>query len=187
MEIIRELLNDESFKDEHRTVYKIFTRKYAFPFVAVLKDNFTCIASNRYSLFLPEFFKKLDNGVLVTKSAFTQARRHLKPEAFITLNQRAVLDVLYADDNFENAWGFRLLAIDGSKIHLPNVPEINDEFGTINFTNSKNNKIIGQHGYGLISVMYDVLNKTIIDACLAPAKAYEVDLALEHIKHTLSG
>jgi hypothetical protein len=34
----------------------------------------------------------------------------------------------------ENAWGFRLLAIDGSKIHLPNVPEINDEFGTINGT-----------------------------------------------------
>jgi len=138
-------------------------------------------------LVLNEFFKKLNNGVLVTKSAFTQARRHLKPEAFITLNQRAVLDVLYADDNFENAWGFRLLAIDGSKIHLPNVPEINDEFGTINFTNSKNNKIIGQHGYGLISVMIDEINKTIIDACLAPAKAYEVDLALEHIKHTLSG
>ncbi|RKZ55126.1 MAG: IS4 family transposase, partial [Candidatus Parabeggiatoa sp. nov. 2] len=60
-------------------------------------------------LVLNEFFKKLNNGVLVTKSAFTQARRHLKPEAFITLNQRAVLDVLYADDNFENAWGFRLL------------------------------------------------------------------------------
>ncbi|OQY50563.1 MAG: hypothetical protein B6247_21195, partial [Candidatus Parabeggiatoa sp. nov. 2] len=54
-------------------------------------------------LVLNEFFKKLNNGVLVTKSAFTQARRHLKPEAFITLNQRAVLDVLYADDNFENA------------------------------------------------------------------------------------
>jgi hypothetical protein len=27
-----------------------------------------------------------------------------------------------------------LLAIDGSKIHLPNAPEINDEFGTINGT-----------------------------------------------------
>jgi hypothetical protein len=34
----------------------------------------------------------------------------------------------------EKAWGFRLLAIDGSKIHLPNAPEINDEFGTINGT-----------------------------------------------------
>jgi hypothetical protein len=64
-------------------------------------------------LFLPEFFKKLDNGILVTKSAFTGARRHLKPEAFVTLNQKAVLDVLYDSKNFENAWGFRLLAILG--------------------------------------------------------------------------
>jgi hypothetical protein len=85
-------------------------------------------------LFLPEFFKKLDNGILVTKSAFTQARRNDKPEAFVTLNQKAVLDVLYDSKNFENAWGFRLLAIDGSKRNDPNVPEINDEFGTINGT-----------------------------------------------------
>ncbi|OQY55361.1 MAG: hypothetical protein B6247_08290 [Candidatus Parabeggiatoa sp. nov. 2] len=87
-------------------------------------------------LVLNEFFKKRNNGILVTKSAFTQARRHLKPEAFITLNQKAIVDAFYADGNYENAWGFRLLAIDGSKIHLPNVPEINDEFGTINFTPS---------------------------------------------------
>ncbi len=87
----------------------------------------------------------------------------------------------------EKAWGFRLLAIDGSKIHLPNAPEINDEFGTINGTFGKDKKIIGQHGYGLASVMIDEINKIIIDACLAPAKAYEVDLALEHIKHTQEG
>jgi hypothetical protein len=85
----------------------------------------------------------------------------------------AGLDVLYADNNFKNAWGFRLLAIDGSKIHLPNVPEINGEFCTINFTNGKDKKIIGQHGYGLISVLIDEINKTIIDACLAPAKGTE--------------
>jgi hypothetical protein len=30
--------------------------------------------------------KKLDKEVLVTKSAFTQARRHLKPTAFVTLS-----------------------------------------------------------------------------------------------------
>ncbi len=184
--IIREMLNDESFKDEHRTLYKFFTRKSKLDFVAVILIILQK-SIKPLQLVLNEFLKKLNNGVLVTKSAFTQARRHLKPEAFITLNQRAVLDVLYADDNFENAWGFRLLAIDGSKIHLPNTPEINEEFGTINFTNVLNKNIIGQHGYGLISVMYDVLNKIVILAVLAPAKAYEVDLALEHIKHTLSG
>jgi len=32
--------------------------------------------------------------------------------------------------------------------------------------------------------MYDPLNKVIVDACLAPALGYEVDLALEQLKHT---
>jgi hypothetical protein len=40
-----------------------------------------------------------------------------------------VLDVLYNDGNYEKAWGFRLLAIDGSKIHLPNTTEIIQELG----------------------------------------------------------
>jgi len=44
-------------------------------------------------LVLNEFFKKLDNGVLVTKSAFTQARRHLKATAFLgVLKERLKID-----------------------------------------------------------------------------------------------
>jgi len=39
-------------------------------------------------LVLNDFFKKLDNGVSVTKSAFREARRHLKAAAFITLNHK---------------------------------------------------------------------------------------------------
>jgi hypothetical protein len=35
--------------------------------------------------------------------------------------------------------------------------------------------------------MYDVLNKIVILAVLAPTKAYEVDLALEHIKQSREG
>ncbi|MEN8221455.1 MAG: hypothetical protein ABFS56_34970 [Pseudomonadota bacterium] len=132
---------------------------------------------------------------MVTKSAFTQARRHLKATTFVTLNKKAVLDVLYNDGDYEKAWGFRLLAIDGSKIHLPNTTEIIEElnvassvtsFGTIKFeaTVGNNKKITGEHGYALASVMYDPLNKVVVDACLAPAKAYEVNLALEHFEHT---
>ncbi|MEN8220812.1 MAG: hypothetical protein ABFS56_31555 [Pseudomonadota bacterium] len=79
-----------------------------------------------------------------------------------------------------------LLAIDGSKIHLPNTPEIVQEWGTIKFetTVGNNKKIIGEHGYALASVMSLPLNKAVVDACLAPAKAYEVNLALEHLEHT---
>jgi hypothetical protein len=112
--------------------------------------------------------------------------RHLKATAFVMLNKKAVLDVLYGDDNYEKAWGFRLLAIDGSKIHLPNTTEIIQELGTIKFetTVGNNKKITGEHGYALASVMYDPLNKVVVDACLASAKAYEVDLALKHLEHT---
>jgi len=100
------------------------------------------------------------------------------------LNKKAVLDVLYGDNNYEKAWGFRLLAIDGSKIHLPNTPEIVQEFGTIKFETTVDKKITGEHGYALASVMYDPLNKfrgksfristaktfasEVVDACLAP-------------------
>jgi hypothetical protein len=45
---------------------------------------------------------------------------------------------------------------------LPNAPEIHRKFGTIQFTNGKTLEVMGQHGYGLASVMYDVLNKVVI-------------------------
>jgi len=186
--IIRSLLNDDSFKNEHRTASKFFSRKFKLDFVTVvlliLQKSIKPL-----QLVLNEFFKKLDNGVLVTKSAFTQARRHLKATAFVTLNKKAVLDVLYDDEDYEKVWGFRLCVVDGSKIHLPNTPEIIQEFGTIKFetTTCNNKKIAGEHGYALASVMYDPLNKfrgksfrgtyaktfasEVVDACLAPAKA----------------
>jgi len=170
--IIRSLLNDDEFKNDHRIASKFFTRKFKLDFVTVILLILQK-SIKPMQLVLNEFFKKRDNGVLVTKSAFTQARRHLKATAFITLNKKAVLDVLYNDGNSSKAWGFRLLAIDGSKIHLPNTPEIVQEFGTIKFetTVGNNKKITGEHGYALASVMYDPLNKVVVDSCLAPAIA----------------
>jgi len=128
--IIRALLNDDEFKNEHRTASKFFSRKFKLNFVTVILLILQK-SIKPLQLVCHSFFKKLDNGVLVTKSAFTQARRHLKATAFVTLNQKAILDVLYSDENYEKAWGFRLLAIDGSKIHLPNIPEIIQEFTSL--------------------------------------------------------
>jgi len=126
------LLNDDSFKNEHRTASKFFSRKFKLDFVTVILLILQK-SIKPLQLVLNEFFNKRNNDVLVTKSAFTQARRHLKSTAFITLNRKAVLDVLYGDENYDTAWGFRLLVIDGSKIHLPNTPEIIKEFGSFFF------------------------------------------------------
>jgi len=55
----------------------------------------------------------------VTASAYSQARYKLKHTAFIELNQVAVVDTLYSDDQYQTFWGLRVLAIDGSKLVLP--------------------------------------------------------------------
>ena len=88
--------------------------------------------------------------------------------------------------NFIALWDERVLTVDGSKIQLPNSPEICQKFGTIKFTKGKN-KQVGQHGYGLAKVLYDVLNKVVLDGIIAKAKAYEVDLARDHLQHTRPG
>lgn len=77
----------------------------------------------------------------VTASAYSQARYKLKHTAFIELNQKAVVDTLYIDDDDQRFWGYRLLAVDGSKIRLPDNDEIREEFGTINYTNGKDTEI----------------------------------------------
>ena len=67
----------------------------------------------------------------VTVSAFSQARKRIRHTAFIELNEKAVVDVLYRDGDYLRYKRFRLLGIDGSKIRLPETPEINKEFGQI--------------------------------------------------------
>jgi len=120
----------------------------------------------------------------VTASAYSQARYKLKHSAFIELNRTAIVETVYGDDEYHKFWGFRVLAIDGSKIVLPNTENVREAFGTISYSNGKDSEIVGQHPYALASVLYDVLNRVAIDARLGKARAYEIDLAIEHLAHT---
>lgn len=133
-----------------------------------------------------EFFTVL--GVeSVTGAAFSQARQHIRHTAFIELNEKAVVNVLYRDGHYLRYKQFRVLAIDGSKIRLPETEEVNKEFGQMAYTNGKDNEIKGHHTYAQGSVLYDVLNHIAIDARLGPATAYEVDLAIQHLEKTQAG
>jgi len=129
-----------------------------------------------------EMMMALDKKDSVSNSAFTQARANLKHTAFIELNKKAVIDVMYDKENEIKLYkGMRVLGIDGSKIRLPDSKSIIEEFGTISYS-TKNLEIKGSNTFGLASVMYDVLNHIAVDSILAKAKSYEVDLAIEHLK-----
>jgi hypothetical protein len=80
----------------------------------------------------------------------------MKHAAFIGLNQKAIVDVVYQGGDFKTFWGKRVLAIDGSKIRLPNNPEMCGEFGTIAYSQGEDSEVQGEHPYALGLVFYRV-------------------------------
>ncbi len=117
-----------------------------------------------------------------TQSAFIQSRNKIKPKVFKHLSSVLVTEFYTDNDLSIKLWnGFRLLAVDGSMINLPDTKELEDYYGrTRNQTNS-----------GVVqartSVLYDVLNKIVIDSKLAPNHIGEILLAKEHLSYTKKG
>jgi len=178
----REWIEDDEFKKRHCGTEKDFIRVRMLPFSLVL------------TLVMRKSMKSLQNSVndaltwlnesTVTASAYSQARYKLKHTAFIELNREAVVKTMYSDDSYKTFWGFRVLAVDGSKLQLPDSEDVRKEFGTIAWKTTEQQ---GERPYALASVLYDVLNRVAIDADLGAAKAYEVDLAIAHLAHTQAG
>lgn len=113
----------------------------------------------------------------VTKGALTQARAKLNPYAFTRLTE-VVCDTFYSNVEW-NAWmGLRVLAIDGSRIRLPNSEDIKEEFHTTNMGPKTDAPV----SLGLSSMLYDVLNHVTLDAQLASWKGNsEKDLLVKHL------
>ena len=106
---------------------------------------------------LDSFFKALSKSDFkireVTKGAFSQARAKLNPWAFQRLNQVAV-NRFYQSADFYLWGGMRVLAVDGTRLVLPNHPSVIKEFGQQQFgpkTDSPRSLAMG-------SMLYDVLN-----------------------------
>jgi hypothetical protein len=118
------------------------------------------------------YFGKLGDAVHMSQQAFSEARKKLKWEAFRELFQ-ATAEAAY--QGTVKRWrGYRLLAVDGSKINLPNDPQLREYFGTIGAGNSS------PCAQG--SILYDRENDVVVDARIEPMRTDERALAGEHIK-----
>ena len=119
---------------------------------------------------LDSFFQKVTSSDYsireATKGAFTQARAKLNAWAFVRLNEVAV-DTFYKEAEYLVWNGMRLLAVDGTRMVLPNHPSIKAEFGECSF----GPKADSQRSMAIGSMLYDVLNQITIDAELAPFKS----------------
>ncbi|MDP3643541.1 MAG: hypothetical protein Q8S54_10175 [Bacteroidota bacterium] len=99
----------------------------------------------------------------VTKGAFTQARAKLNPWAFKRLNEVAV-NSFYDGAEYYVWHNMRLLAVDGTRLVLPNHPTVAQEFGVHQF----GPKADSPRSLAMGSLLYDVLNLITLDSQIAP-------------------
>jgi len=106
----------------------------------------------------------------------------LKPEAFVELNQVGIKS-FYSNAPWRSFQGLRLLAVDGSTAVLPSHPSIIEEFGTTNFGPYADSP----RSVGRTSVLYDVLNLTVLDARIGSYDKSEREMARKHFDFVQPG
>jgi len=133
---------------------------------------------------LDRFFKRMNKSDFsireVTKSAFTQCRAKLNPEAFKDLNKVAI-DTFYSSNEVYTWNGMRTLSVDGSRLVLPDHPTVVAEFGSHNFGPDANCK----RSLALCSILYDVLNHVCLDSQIAPFAFSERELLYRHMNNLM--
>jgi hypothetical protein len=179
---IRQVLGNASFCHRHRRRPQDFTRQRHFCFVRTVVFLLQKTVRS-VQLHLHEFFERLGEVCPpVSASAWCQARLKLSHTAFIELNQRAILELVYAAGSvFEvKRWrGHRLVGIDSSLLHLPNTEEVGREFGWVACQNQEGP--CGRYAQGRLSVLTDVLNRLALQTLLVGWETGERALAVEHL------
>ncbi len=168
---LKDRLHGPGFLERNRQSVKYFTRNRCLSFVVVVMFLLNFIKRALQDE-LDEFFK-LENGEMVavrevTKSAFSQARKKLKAEAFIELNTVQV-DYFYEHFSIERWYGFRLLATDGSTVQLPEEADLIAHFG-----------LWGHGPVARVSQLFDVLNEVTVEALIGPKSKGEREFAALH-------
>lgn len=108
-----------------------------------------------------------------SKQAFSKRRQCVKPEAIQELFQ-LITKEFYKDLQYKTYQGMMVVAIDGSRINLPNTPDLKEFFGEQISNGAPQNQ-------ALCSCAFDVLNGAYMDALLVPCKSSERNLAEKHI------
>jgi hypothetical protein len=135
---------------------------------------------------LDSFYKEVTGADFnirkVTKGAFSQARSGLNPSAFVEMNDN-VCGTFYTQAPYLRWKQHRLLAVDGSRLLLPNHKTVKEEFGEYGFGPNADSK----RSMAIISMLYDVLNLVTLDAQIAPYSSNERELLYQHLTKIKKG
>jgi len=151
----KEMLDDYFFKCFSRTKAQYFTKELKMSFKDIMLFILN-MPKKTLQIELNNFFNSvLKRDDSITKQAYSDARQKIKPEAFIALND-SLNKVFYEEFDDYKVWnGYRLSAIDGSVLEIPNTEQLRNEFGYVSNLHTKTAKAMS-------SCIYDVQNKFVI-------------------------
>lgn len=134
------------------------------------------------------FFKDTEDADFsirrVTKSAFTQARKFLSPEAFLELSD-VVVQSFYQNVDYLGYKNHRLLAVDGGFLNLPDHESIREEFGRRAFGRGTKKDV--PKSMCLLSLLYDPANYMTLDVQTGHGDGSELQLLLRHLSKAEKG
>jgi hypothetical protein len=175
MESLRNIIENEDFIKRHRRSANTFVRKRCLTFRIMILLLINMLKGSIQDE-LDHFFKAVNHNEsferVVTKSAFSQARKNLDHLAFVELNNHLVR-TFYNTFPVRTWKGFTLLAVDGSTIKVPKNPENVKHFGVWRTAAGPECPV------ARISQLFDVLNKITVAAVVAPKAEGERELAAE--------
>jgi hypothetical protein len=178
-----EALKEKIFSSEIIETYKMnktdFTRNRKQSFAQMILMMINCLKKT-LAIEIDNFIKNVYYRIKdvqvesPTKSAFVQQRKKINPAVFKELSD-CITENYYGkfSNDVKRYKGLRLLAVDGSKITLPDTEVLRTEFGTASNQHTR-------FAQGLCSVLYDPLNKMVIDSVLESSEIGERELALRH-------
>jgi len=170
---MKELINDYTYKLDVRQKPTDFSRKGKIGFVNLILMTLN-YCSKSMQIEINNFFELIDNiEDTVTRPGYLEARSKLKPEAFSKLLDQTIEIAARNHTTLETLNGYRVFAIDGSKLTLEDTISLRAQFGVSG----------GEHGVAAarLSTLTDVLNSGIImDAQLSKYEIGERALALRH-------
>lgn len=134
-----------------------------------------------YATELNEFFNgdmSLPPKQVAAPSSLCEARSKIKHEAFIDLND-TLINAYYQNAVIQHWHGFRIIAVDGTTVHVPDTPDNVEYFGGWDSAKSDPGDICPK---ARVSFAYDPINKLIVDAIMAPTFVGEDSLARQHLQ-----
>ena len=121
LERVKNFFVSNEFRAKCRRAATDFSRKRLLSFTTVTACIINLI---RKSLQLEvSSFLKLLRIPDASKQAFSQARKKLLPETFKILNEKLITE-FYSDNQIHTFKGYRVLAVDGSSLFLPDTKEL---------------------------------------------------------------